>query len=660
MKPMEFKLRLQYFFESHSTRIQIVVLILLPCIVFYNTLHNEIHLDGIYGILKNTEIQKIGPIWRHFFDPYTISSLDRITQYRPLLPLSFSINYALAGGHSLAAYHITNILLQIIAGVLVFFVCRELLQIPKTKAWDLSSKSSVIPFLVAATFTVHPVSAIPVNYIFARDVILAYIFMTGSLLVYLRMRHSRDSVIGWALALFLFLCALLSKTTSVTLPALVLLLEFSLLSRNIKTPATYVRVVPFVVLPLMVFAFTKFVLDFSDLDQAVDLHGRSMLAGAMTQADIHLFHYLRNFFWPFYIRLLPAVENSGPFVEARWLIGIAFLIATIIFAFRQLKRHPLIFFSILAYWIVLSPTSSFIPLYYQAAYYRPYPAIAFLLLVLAVLVLPKLSERARWGVVAIVISYFSIASIYLNTTYRTEETLWTQSVRYGGHATAHMNLAMSINDRNDPRVGEHLQAVLRMNPNYVLANINMGLYLINRGDHREGLDLLEKAAELAPSWAQSHYWLAKAYSQLGKKPQAYASAVRAATLAPRDLEYQYDAARYCQDEKKFAQSLKYLSIIEQRNPRFRRTLFMKGFALQMLDRTAEAIRAYRQSLGVENDYYQTHFNLAYACMASDNYTEAIYHFQKTLTYKPDYTEVHDHLQKCIHALEKKIDGASDQ
>src|ERR1051325_12243621 len=66
-------------------------------LVYANTLQNAFHLDDFYRVIGNPGIHKLWPIWRHFVDPWTMSTLDRITQYRPLLPLSLSVHYAVAG-----------------------------------------------------------------------------------------------------------------------------------------------------------------------------------------------------------------------------------------------------------------------------------------------------------------------------------------------------------------------------------------------------------------------------------------------------------------------------------------------------------------------------------------------------------------------------------
>ena len=81
-----------------------LLLVLASLLVFSNVYENSFQLDDYYLIKNNPGIHKVSPITRHFTDPTTISRLERITQYRPMLPLSMSISYYFSGD-SLAGYH---------------------------------------------------------------------------------------------------------------------------------------------------------------------------------------------------------------------------------------------------------------------------------------------------------------------------------------------------------------------------------------------------------------------------------------------------------------------------------------------------------------------------------------------------------------------------
>jgi 4-amino-4-deoxy-L-arabinose transferase-like glycosyltransferase len=81
------------------------------------------------------------------------------------------------------------------------------------------------------------------------------------------------------------------------------------------------------------------------------------------------------------------------------------------------------------------------------------------------------------------------------------------------------------------------------------------------------------------------------------------------------------------------------------------TLFNRALDLQRQGQKAPAIALYRQYLMQEPDYYQAHFNLAYALMESGQCVAAIPEFKRALELWPGYDEVRIHLQRCHQGLE---------
>ncbi len=156
--------------------------------VYANTLHNAFHLDDFYRVVDNPGIRRVAPAWRHFLDPSTSSTDPWLVQYRPFLPLTLSLNYYLAG-ESLPGYHLANLLFQIVASILVYFLVLELL-----RHWSVQrlapDREEIVALVVAVLFAIHPVSGILVNYIVGRDLLLMQLFVTASLLAYMRMRSN--------------------------------------------------------------------------------------------------------------------------------------------------------------------------------------------------------------------------------------------------------------------------------------------------------------------------------------------------------------------------------------------------------------------------------------------------------------------------------------
>jgi tetratricopeptide (TPR) repeat protein len=512
--------------------------------VYANTLHNAFHLDDFYRLVDNPGIRRVAPAWRHFLDPSTSSTDPWLVQYRPFLPLTLSLNYYLAGD-SLPGYHLANLLFQIVASILVYFLVLELL-----RHWSVQrlapDREEIVALVVAVLFAIHPVSGILVNYIAGRDLLLMQLFVTASLLAYMRMRRMGASVLRWIGVLGLFTLATLSKTNTVVVPLLILGFEWTLGKESFRSAPPWLRALPFALVIVGFFLFTRVALEFSDAENVFYRGRASRWEHPLTQAKLHLFHYLRNFIWPFPIRQLPYVEAARSLLDARVLAGLAFISATILAAWRLRATFPLLAFCILGYWTMMLIESSFLTLHHFAVDYRPYPSSVFLFLALVLLAERFLSPRVSGPLFVAFVIYFGAASIWLNRTWRTEESLWSHSVRHGGSEVAHLYLAMSIADRQDVRVENHLREAIRLRPGYIRARTELALLLAEGGRKAEGLYHIKTAVAMNPEDPSSYYGLSQVYSALGQHREAAAASAQASRLAPGNALYRAKALKDAQ------------------------------------------------------------------------------------------------------------------
>lgn len=623
----------------------------LAAAVFWNALPNGFHLDDQYHVVDNPGIQQVWPPWRHFVNPRTISTLDRIVQYRPLLPLTLSFSYALTGQDP-AGFRAWNIALQVAAAVLVFFFMRALLATAGWRASRTGIRADWVALAAAVIFAVHPVAGVPVNYICARDLLLSQLFLFASLLVYLRMRVRGETAWRWAAVLGLFALALLSKTHVAVAPALILALEWTVRGERLTAWRPWGRAALYGAVVAAFFAWTRFGLQFSDWSQAMAGPPGAAATYALTQLRLHLVHYLPNFAWPFAIRLAPDVGRAAGWMDGAVWAGFVLVIGSVVLAFAWRRRTPAAAAAVLGYWILQVPESSVFPLHLVVSDYRPYAGSPFLFL-LAALALAACLRRPWWHLAAAALTlYFSLASVAMNRVWCTGETLWTHSVAYGGDALAHHNLAMSIADRDDPRVRHHLEEAVRRSPNFVLAHLNLGLWLIQHGQVEAGLAECERARRLEPDWAQTYYWLARAHSRLGRRAEAAAASARATTLDPDNRMYLKQAAYDAQAAGDFVGSLAFTGRLKALGMEDAETLFLEGFARQKTGDLPGAVAAYRAYLLQDPRHAQVVFNLAYALMNLGNYPEAIIRFEEVLKLKPEYREVHFHLAACYERLNR--------
>ena len=501
---------------------------------------------------------------------------------------------------------------------------------------------------MALIFGVHPVSGIPVNYICARDLLIMQCFLLASLLAYVRMRRLGETPLRWAWVLLALALSLMAKTNAIVAPGLIVLFEFFVAKESLSSRKLWLRAAAFAGVIVAYLLYTQLGLGFSDFANVVGVQHGPRWEYPLTQLKLHLWEYMRNFFWPFMIRQGPHVEPARSLLEPAVLTGAIFIVWTVALAWQVRRSAPLLAFCILAYWTLMIPEASVLRLHHIAAYYRAYAPSPFFYLAMGLLLYkhlkPDLLARVFW----LALVFYSGSSIYLNSTWRTDETLWSYSVKYGGEPVAHLNLGMS---KSDPHARKkHLEDALRLAPNYVIAHIDLGLVLIRLGETKEGLEHLERAVELEPNTARPHYWLSSAYATLGRKREAADESAEAARLDPRNLKYQLKAARNAQAIGDYEGSLGHLEAIGRYEPDYKNALFLKGFALQRTGELAGAIGAYRAFLTHKPDHCQAHFNLGFALMKTGQHPQAIEHLERVLSLKPDYDAAHLHLGTCYEKV----------
>jgi hypothetical protein len=410
--------------------------LLIGCtvLVYLNALQNGLHFDDVSRVVDNPGIEQFMPVWRHFTDPSTSAAIPPLAQFRPLLPLSLSINYVLAG-NSVVGYHLGNLLLDVATSLVVFLLVRELLghwTAQRLAPYRVDFLAMVVALLVA----IHPISGMLVSYVAGRDLLLMQGLLGTSLLLYIRMRRLSftprrgaplleqlarrwfgSSILGWVVVLALFELALLAKAQAIVTPALILAFELTLGKQTLSRIAPFARTLPFVLVAAGHLAYIDAYLHFTVLPDAPNIGGDAVWAYPLTQVRLSVFHYLANFAWPLNLREIAVEPTIYTLQDAGVVAGAAVIAATLICAWRLRRTNPLLAFCLLGYWIAQSPESSITPMLHNAVDYRPYPASPFLFLSLVLLLERWLKPAQVSFLLLVLITFFSVVSVHMNTLW---------------------------------------------------------------------------------------------------------------------------------------------------------------------------------------------------------------------------------------------------
>jgi hypothetical protein len=410
--------------------------------------------------------------------------------YCPLTWLSFAIDYQIWGRDPFG-YHLTNLLLHLVNTVLVLILVLRLLRDRYEHAWPAA-------LLTAALFGIHPLRVESVAWATERkDVLFVFFYLLG-LLAYLPWTTGNSRSAYW-LCFGCFIASSLSKSTAVTFPVILLLLDAFWAGR-----VALREKIPFFVVSLIIGAAT-FVAQAGGKGEtvagpeAIPLWARAGLVGYCS-----LFYVLK-FFWPFHLTAIyPTFDEMGwtPLTPAAYLLAFVLFTAAVV-ALR--RRAPVLLPSWLFYLAALSPTIGLLPVGIHVVADRyAYLAVlgfAFPVGVGLVALIVRLSNRVVRAAIATGIAAALIVLAVLSAqralVWTNTETLFQSALQENPRCLpAHINLTVwyTSHKQFDQAIAHGRQAV-EIAPNGLPSRKNLAYALINAGRPREAINVLRPLAD---------------------------------------------------------------------------------------------------------------------------------------------------------------------
>ena len=482
------------------------------------------HIRGLWGqflewddyahITQNAAIRSLSfaDLWKMFTEPAA-------KLYIPLTSLSFAVDYQIWGNDPFG-YHFSNLLLHIANTVLVLVLIFQLLR-------DRLAHPRSVALLSAAIFGVHPLRVESVAWATERKDVLFAFFYLLALLAYLRwLGHGKRSAY-WS-CLSLFIAAALSKSTAVTFPFVLMILDWFW-----KRRVALWEKVPFFAVSLIVGAAT-IVAQASGTGEtvlgvtAIPFWARLGLVGYCTV------FYLKKFFWPFHLSAVyPTFEDFGwtPLVA----VGYAAVFCALLGAAIALRRRaPIALPSWLFYLVSLSPTIGLIPVGAHVVADR-YAYMALLGLALPTSVgLVALANKSRQ--LRIVVSVAIVALLAALTTLSAKRSeVWTNTETLFQNAlaedptcyTALVNLTVYYTSAN--RLDSAIdcgQRAVQLAPNGLIGRKNLAIALIHAKRYREAIQILRPAIEHGIDDPVVWRALKESFDAVGDKENAKAAEAR--------------------------------------------------------------------------------------------------------------------------------------
>jgi len=648
----------------------LALLIAVGFIIYANTLHSPFIFDDLPAIVRNHTIRMQELSGRNI-----INGAIGYGRNRPISMLSFAFNYYF-GQYNVVGYHLVNIFIHIITGILFFFFLKITLTIsnqqraatPKLGPFAVTS----ISFLSAFLWLVHPIQTQSVTYIIQRMNSMGAMFFILALLLYAKgrlrqhnayqgldtqalndrgKRHSGKNYfwfIGSGLAGIL---ALGSKESTAFLPFFIFLYEWyffqdlnkNWLKKQLKfavAAAILCCVIAGLYLGLEPIEKIKTLKDFA---QGQFTMGERLL----TQTRV-VIYYLSLIAYPNPSRL--NLDYNFPLSSSlidpiTTLLSLIVIIGLIFLGAYLAKRERLVSFCIFWFFGNLVIESSVIPLaiIFEHRLYLP-----SMLVCLLIVNLIYRHIRLKWLSVVIICAFAVLGSFWTferNKVWRNEFTLYTDGVEKSPNkARSHTNLGVVLLMRNmDDDAIRHFREAIQLNPNYFLSYHNLGFVLAGQGKTDQAIVYYRKALQINPNYPEAYNNLGTVLLEQGKVSEAIENFRKALQINPDLAEAHFHLGDALVDQGKTNEAIEHYLKSLQLQPDLAEAHNNWGFVLERQGKINEAIEHYLKALQINPDLAEAHFNLGDALANQGKTNEAIDHYRKSLQIKPDLAEAHDKL-----------------
>ena len=555
--------------------------------------------------------------------------------WHPLTWLSHLVDFQLYG-LSPTGHHLTNVFLHLVNTLLLFLLLKWM----TGTLWRSA--------FVAALFALHPIHVESVAWVAERKDVLSTLFLLFTLLSYIRYVE-KPGISGYLLTVLFFILGLMAKPMLVTLPFLLLLLDFwplkrftfgqswqsraskshhSINTRN-KMHLLYLLVekIPFFTLAAISSVVTLIV---QKSGEAVGTLAAYPLSIRIANALLSYVMYIIKMFWPQNLAVFyPHPGLSLPMWQAA---GAGLLLLVISVAVTWVgRRYPYLPVGWLWYVGTLVPVIGLVQVGSQAMADRyTYVPLIGLFIIMAWGVTDLLG-RWRYGKAALTLAATSVLSVLI-VCATLQVSYWKDSLTLFEHALRvtennsqmHNNLGNVLAERGDLEEAiSHYTKAIKINPNYGEAQINLGVALAKRGKLEDAIRHYSAALRLKPNSPELHNNLGVALFGQGNTPGAIHHYLVAVQLKPDYAEAHNNL----------------------------------GNALAQQERLAEAEDHYSQALKIRADYPEAHNNLGVALARQGKFHEAITHFTQALRLKDDYVQARANLKLALEEARRADHGA---
>ena len=574
--------------------------------------------------------------------------------WHPLTTISHMLDCQIYGlqpwGH-----HLTNILLHTATAILLFFAFRKL----SGALWPSAS--------VATLFAVHPLRVESVAWVSERKDVLSGVFFALTLLAYASYaRGPRRSVGRYLIVLLLFALGLMCKPTLVTLPFVLLLLDYWPLSRcqmsdvrGQKSAAgrhwSLIRDLIVEKIPLFLLSVVSCMITVHAQKAALDTNLNATLSERIANAIWSYVAYLKQMFYP---TDLSVAYPYGNITVAQVVGASIFLLAISSLVLAARRKYPFLMVGWFWYLGMLVPMIGLVQVGVQprADRYTYLPEIGLsLLLTWGALALSRAWPWKR----AIAAVAGSLVVIGLTLTTRAQTSYWHDSEVLWRHAAdstpdnyiAYNDLGTLLLRQGQPEAALiEFQKALQIKPDFENPYVSGGSALMLMGQVDQAIGYYRQALRIRSNSAEDWSNLATALWKKGEIIEAIEDYKKAAAFKPGSAEMQYNLGHAFAGNRNWRDAISCYQAAIRLGPdeaKFHNNL---AAVLVEVGRIDEAVDELRIALRINPNYPDAHYNLGSILGRLGKKEESAAHLREALRLKPDYENARKQLSEL--GLEK--------
>ncbi|HVT82589.1 MAG TPA: tetratricopeptide repeat protein [Phycisphaerae bacterium] len=629
------------------------ILVLAVLAAYARTFTAPFIFDDVPAITQNTTIRHLTD-WRAVLLPGSMQGAG--TAGRPLINLSFAVNYAVSG-EKVWSYHAFNLLVHLGAALTLFGIVRRTLLSPRLREKH-GTDSFALALGVAAIWSLHPLLTESVSSVVQRTESVMGLFYLLTLYAFIRSIDTPDQAAGWR-ALAWSACALgmLSKEVMASAPLLVLLYDGTFVADTVAQ-AWRQRKGFYLGLALTWIPLALVMAASQGRGGTVGFgHGVTWWEYALTQCRAVVL-YLRLSFWPHPLVLDygMAVVRKAAAVWPQALLLLALGIGTLE-AVR--RRSP---WGFLGAWFfaILAPSSSVVPLVTQTiAEHRMYLPLAAVVTAVAVAIRTVAGHRTGW-ILAGLAGLAGFGTYLRNEDYRSAETIWRDTIaKQPDNERAYYGLAMICDEQG--RMAEaigHYETALRLKPDYANAHSNLAHDLTASGRMEEAVTHYEEMARLEPALADPHIHLGALLVRLGRFDEAIREYDIVLRMLPSSGEDHFNLAQVEFRVGRLPEAISHYESAVKFKPGVAEMHFRLGNARLRAEQLETAVGDYREAVRLDPNLYEAQMNLAGVLVLLNRPREAVEVYERALQLRPGDALTKENLERARTQLRGAGSGSA--